>query len=90
MRQSADLILLQRPLPFLLQPVQLLHGRLQLSLLGLLHGHQLLLLGLGLRQRPLLLSVEMLQLRPLSRLLLQQPGMENMAVMENMALLSPT
>lgn len=70
-----DLVLLQRSLPLLLQIVQLQHGCLQVSLLGLLYGHQLLLLRLRLSQRPLLLQVELLKLQPLGRLFLQKPGM---------------
>ncbi len=76
-----DLVLLQCSVPLLLQSVQLQHGCLQGSLLGQLLGHQLLLLGLSLRQRPLLLQVDLLQLRSLCSLLLQQPVMENTAMM---------
>lgn len=76
-----DLILLQRSLPLPLQPLQLQHGCLQVSLLGQLLGHQLLLLSLGLRQHPLLLQVDLLQLCPLGCLLLQQAAMGDTAMM---------
>ena len=74
---SPDLVLLQCSLPLPPQTLQLQHGRLQLPLLGPLVGHQLLLLSLGLRQRPLLLQVDLLQLHPLGWLLLQQPAREH-------------
>lgn len=81
-----DLVLLQRSLTLPLQSIQLLHGCLKVSLLGQTLGHQFLLLGLGLGQRPLLLQVDMLQLCPLGCLLLQQPVMENTEMMLKMSL----
>lgn len=74
-----DLILHQCSLPLLLQSLQLQHGCLKFSLLGQLPGNQLLLLSLSLRQLPLLLQVDLLQLCPLCCLLLQQPAKEHTA-----------
>lgn len=81
-----DLVLLQRSVPLLLQSIQLQPGCLQFPLLGQLLGHQLLLLSLGLRQRPLLLQVDLFQLCPLCCLLVQQPVMENTAMRLKMSL----